>query len=192
MEKTFDSIQEKIHYLEEHACENETLGVTYSEKSSLFKVWSPLAKQVTLNLYETGNEKNNSLIEQIEMTQENNVWKVSVDRNSNGLFYTYKILHFDGKETETPDIYSKAVGLNGNRSAIVHLENTNPINWNNDKPVRQTSITDAIIWETHIEDFSSHENGGFSQEYRGKYLAFTEENTYLYGDATSEISTGTS
>ncbi|WP_413527153.1 type I pullulanase [Marinilactibacillus psychrotolerans] len=192
MEKTFDSIQEKIHYLEEHACENETLGVTYSQKSSLFKVWSPLAKQVTLNLYETGNEKDNSLIEQIEMTQENNVWKVSVDRNLNSLFYTYKILHFDGKETETSDIYSKAVGLNGNRSAIVHLENTNPINWNNDKPVRQTSITDAIIWETHIEDFSSHENGGFSQEYRGKYLAFTEENTYLYGYATSEIPTGIS
>lgn len=190
MVKTFESIQQKISYLEEQACEYADLGLTYTTETSTFKVWSPLAKNVTLNLYETGDESDHSLIEQIDMTQEQNIWKTSVDRDLNNLFYTYHLTHSDGTEKETPDIYSKAVGINGNRSAIVDLNRTNPDAWENDEPVRQSSITDAVIWETHVEDFSYDENAGFKTDYRGKYLAFTETETFLNGDPSSETPTG--
>ncbi|WP_080147209.1 type I pullulanase [Marinilactibacillus piezotolerans] len=181
LDKVFDSIQQKIDYLEQHIYEDYDLGLTYAKQKSLFKVWSPLAEKAVLNLYKTGDENEETLIEQIEMTRQEAVWQVEVERDLAGLFYTYTFTH-NGKETETPDIYSKAVGVNGNRSAVVDLRETNPVGWNYDAPVRQTAITEAIIWETHIEDFSSDDKAGFTDEYRGKYLAFTESETVLAED----------
>lgn len=191
LNKTFDSIQQKIVYLEEQAYDKADLGLTYSKEQSTFKVWSPLAVSVTLNLYQTGNLDEETLIEQIEMVEKDKVWTVTINRDLAGQFYTYQFQHSSGTQTETQDVYSKAVGLHGNRSAILDLSTTDPAGWSEDHFVKQLSITEAMIWEVHVEDFSSYEHAGFSEEYRGKYLAFTETDTYLNSDPSSESPTGT-
>lgn len=170
------SIEERIPYLEDHKYTGNDLGLTYSLDHSLFNVWSPLAKKVFLNIYKTASAKKPEC--KYEMSLKNNCWSISIDKNLAGYYYTYSFLHHE-KEVESADIYSKAVGLNGDRSAIIDFNETNPNNWSQDTYKGVSSITDAIIWETHIEDFSSHFEANFSEANRGKYLAFTEENVAL-------------
>jgi len=169
----------KIEYLEEHTYTNSDLGMSFHKGTYTFKVWSPLAKSVSLKLYKTGIISEDTLIKKVPMIHENHVWSLSLEEDLDGLFYTYEFEHEDYM-TEAPDLYSKAVGLNGDRTAIIHLEETNPEGWENDQHVMEEHITDAVIWEVHIEDFSSDGASGIRPEYQGKYLAFTEEDTTLY------------
>lgn len=60
---------------------------------------------------------------------------------------------FDDHEAESCDPYSKAVRINGIRSAILNLSNINPEKWNSDYYSGTVhSITDAVIYEAHIRD----------------------------------------
>lgn len=179
MHDNLETIGQRIQYLEEHTYDGNDLGLTYSKESSLFKVWSPLAENVQLNIYKTGVIEEDSLLENIPLESKNGVWQIVVNRDLNGYFYTYCFTHGD-KETESPDLYSKAVGVNGDRTAILDLANTNPETWEEDTHVMQPKITDAVIWETHVADFSSDPNSGISSAHQGKYLAFTETNSSLY------------
>lgn len=185
----FDILEERLKDLESKAYTKNDLGLTYKDGVYTFKVWSPHAKSVYLNVYKTGNIDEDSLIIQLPMTLENNVWTLSTDNAMNGLFYTYEFNHWT-YQTEAPDLYSRAVGIHGDRTAIIDLEETNPDGWEQDQHVFQKHITDAIIWEVHVEDFSSDPASGIRPEYQGKYLGFTEENTTLY-DA-GEFPTGLS
>ena len=174
-----DTLTKKLELLEAKTYHGDDLGLTFNEGTYTFKVWSPLAKEVILNVYETGLINEDTLIKQVSMIQTTNVWVLDLSEDLDGLFYTYSFNHHN-YETEAPDLYSKAVGLNGDRTAIIHLEETNPDNWENDEHVMQESITDAMIWEVHVEDFSSDAASGIRPEYQGKYLGFTEEDTTLY------------
>ncbi|MFO8069325.1 MAG: type I pullulanase, partial [Alkalibacterium sp.] len=142
-------IEERIPYLEGHAYTKTDLGLTYTKDTSLFKVWSPLAQQVYLNIYEKADST--APLYKREMLLVNNCWTLTFNEDLNGYFYTYSFIH-DENEVESADIYSKAVGLNGNRSAIIDLEETNPDNWANESFKGVSSITEAIIWEVHTED----------------------------------------
>ncbi|GAB2488384.1 type I pullulanase [Alkalibacterium psychrotolerans] len=173
-------LETRIPYLEDHTYTGTDLGVTYSPEFSTFKVWSPLAKKAWVNLYTTHDSEQPS--KRLQMTLKENAWTLTVHENLENLYYTYSFLH-DDTETETADIYSTAVGLNGNRSAIVDLSQTNPSGWANDSFDPIETITDAVIWEVHVEDFSSDPQASFSNEYRGKYLAFTEEGVTVNGEA---------
>lgn len=173
------TILEHIDELEAKAYQKSDLGMTYAAGTFTFKVWSPHADAVYLNIYKTGDIEDHSLIEKIDMTyNDEHVWEVSVTENLEDLYYTYSFDH-QGKMTEAPDLYSKAVGLNGDRTAIIHLKDTNPEHWEKDAHQMQEHITDAIIWEVHVEDFTADERSGISPKNRGKYLGFTEEGTTL-------------
>ncbi len=148
------SLTERIADLETKTYTKNDLGMTFENGVYTFKVWSPHAKMVHLNLYETGDINDDSLIIQMPMTLEDNVWTKSIEEEMDGLFYTYQFNHVDYK-TEAPDLYSRAVGLNGDRTAIIDLKETDPEGWDQDKHVMQKHITDAVIWEVHVEDFSS-------------------------------------
>lgn len=179
MVEQLEATMKKIETLETLTYTKPDLGMSFHDGTYTFKVWSPLAESVSLIIYETGSIEEKTEIKTIPMTLENNVWSLSLTEDLNGLFYTYGFQH-DGQMTEAPDLYSKAVGVNGDRTAIIHLKDTDPEGWEDDKHVMQKNITDAIIWEVHVEDFSSDAASGIRPEYQGKYLAFTEDDTTLY------------
>jgi len=174
-----ERLEKKLAKLESRTYTGNDLGMTFEQGIYTFKVWSPLAQAVSLNIYETGDITEDSLIKQIAMSQNGNAWSVDIEDDLDGLFYTYQFDH-EAYETEAPDLYSKAVGINGDRTAIIHLDETDPEDWENDEHVMQKSITEGMIWEVHVEDFSSDSASGIRPEYQGKYLGFTEEDTTLY------------
>ena len=97
-----------------------------------------------------------------------------------GKFYTY-VIETDGESVETADPYCVACGANSLRSMVVDLAKTNPAGWDKDvKP--NIPIEEAVIYETHVKDFSYDEKSGVSADKRGKYIAFTEDDTYYVDD----------
>lgn len=171
-------IEERIPFLENNTYDKDDLGLTYSKGSSTFKVWSPLARKAWVNVYDSANAINPT--DTFEMTMEDTVWSLTINKELNGFFYTYSFIH-DEEKVESADLYSKAVGLNGNRSAVIDLSETDPEAWEQDSFNQVSRITDAMIWEIHIEDFSSDQSASFSSVNRGKYLAFTEEDVTVDG-----------
>ena len=158
------------------------LGFTYTPESTTFKVWAPSAEQVLLKLYSTGSfyEEGAQVlgIKQMLFDAVTGVWSATIDGDLNKIYYTYVIKTEKGTH-ETQDVYSKAVGVNSQRSEVVDMASTNPEGWENDRHVLPDRQTDAIVWEIHVRDFSSSDTSGVSREHRGKFLAFTEKNTVI-------------
>lgn len=158
------------------------LGYTYTPENTTFKVWAPSAEQVLLKLYSTGSfyEEGAQVlgIKQMLFDAATGVWSATIDGDWNKTYYTYVIKTAKGTH-ETQDVYSKAVGVNSQRSEVVNLNETNPAGWENDRHVLLDKPNDAIIWEVHVRDFSSSDSSGVSKEHRGKFLAFTEKGTVI-------------
>ncbi len=152
-----------------YAC-NARLGAKYSRSKTDFAVWSPYAEEVTLRLYQGCTDA--APIRRIAMSMdEKGVWRCSAAGNLDGIYYTYALSH-GGIIRETPDIYGRSSGVNGERSMVFSPQSVSIDGWSSDKPVRCDSPADAIIYELHVRDFSMDEAADFT--HRGKFLAFCE------------------
>ncbi len=169
-----DGFKELYHY-------DGELGAIYSKEKTTFKVWAPTAEKVSLKLYKEGI--GGEPLEVISMTKgEKGVWSAVKDGDIAGTFYTYEVT-VAGETRETQDVYSKAVGVNGDRSMVVDLSATNPEGWETDKGPRVKNQTDAIIYEVHIRDISMDPNSGI--QLKGTYKGFVEPGTKsAEGEAT--------
>ena len=166
------------------------LGADYSSTSTTFRVWAPVATNITLKRYSTGSDDEDGAMSlgdyQMTKNDSTGVWSVTVDGDLVNTYYTYEIttpdvMNKNPATHETQDIYSYAVGVNGNRSMVVDFKNTNPDGWENDKHVLLKNPTDSFVWEIHIKDFSYDPSSGVTEKNRGKYLAFTETGTTVNG-----------
>lgn len=160
------------------------LGATYSKKATTFKVWSPKASSVKVNIFEHGSDDEGDAgsisSKALVLDKKTGVWSTTMNGDLKNKYYTYTVKH--GKTAkETADIYAKACGVNGKRSMIVDLSSTNPKGWEDDKHVLVSNQTSASVWEVSVADFSSSESSGVSEKYRGKFMAFTENGTTVNG-----------
>ena len=104
---------------------NQELGFSWSAKKTTFKVWAPKATAVKLRLYDAGNE--GEAVQQVDLEKgSGGAWKATIKQNLKNKYYTFQVEQ-DGKWlAEAPDIYAKAVGVNGHRGMIVDLKSTDP------------------------------------------------------------------
>ncbi len=166
-------------------------GAIYTKEKTTFRVWAPISTNVLVNFYRNGNELDTTLYSSAKaMTKKTKgVWELEVSGDLNGVYYTYTN-YVSGEVNETVDIYATAVGVNGNRAMVCDLDSTNPDGWTQDlakaTSLRTNNSDLGVIWEIHVRDFSISADSGLT--YKGKYLAFTEENTYAKGSDT--IKTG--
>ena len=182
--KTVTDYQAYAANLDKSAYSGNDLGASYSKKATTFKVWSPNAASVRVNIFEHGSDNEGDagsiMSRAMSLDKTTGVWSVTINGDLLNKYYTYSVTH--GKTTkETADVYAKACGVNGQRSMVVDLSTTNPDGWENDKHVLVQNQTDASVWEISVADFSSSESSGVSEANRGKYLAFTEEDTTVNG-----------
>lgn len=182
--KTVTDYQAYSANLDKSAYSGNDLGASYSKKATTFKVWSPNAASVRVNIFEHGSDNEGDagsiMSRAMSLDKTTGVWSVTINGDLLNKYYTYSVTH--GKTTkETADVYAKACGVNGQRSMVVDLSTTNPEGWENDKHVLVQNQTDASVWEISVADFSSSESSGVSEANRGKYLAFTEEGTTVNG-----------
>ena len=158
------------------------LGAVYSPKMTRFKVWAPEAESVKLNLYKEGEGDN--LMERCTMKKSRNgIFTFERQGDCNGIYYTYTVVNH-GDEQEAVDPYTKAAGVNGRRGMVINLEKTNPQGFELDEYRNPEHITDAIIYEGSVRDFTMDESSGVF--HNGKFLGLTEANTTNhFGEATA-------
>lgn len=151
-----------------------SLWTDYSPEASSFKLWSPVAEEVRLQLYEKGDGGKLLARHNLQETKKG-LWSLRIPEDLKGVYYTYQVKTGGKWLAESPGIYARAVGVNGRRAMLIDLPATNPENWEEDKgPVLQTP-NEAILYELHIRDITVHESAGSSHP--GKYLGLVEKGT---------------
>ncbi len=147
------------------------LGAAYSRTKTEFSVWSPCAESVQLRLYESCTSP--LPCSQLPMTMDSKgVWRCTAAGDLDGTYYTYEVT-INGITRETPDIYARAAGVNGERSMVFSPRSVHIDGWSAGRPIRCKSPADAVIYELHIRDFSMDGSADF--KHRGKFPAFCEK-----------------
>ena len=156
--------------------EGNDLGATWTKEKTSFRLWAPTATAVTVNLYESGTQGTDDLIESIEMTADvNGTWIAEKTGDLNGVYYTYSV-HVGGAVSEACDPYARTTGVNGHRAMIIDLDSTDPDGWENDTdPNADLNMTDVVLYELHVRDLSMDESSGITN--KGKYLGIIERGT---------------
>lgn len=160
----------------------DDLELTYSPAESKFRIWAPAADEVKLLLYDNGLDGSAYQMENMHRSSKG-TWVAKVIGDLKGKFYTFQVKNGDKWLDETPGMWAKAVGVNGNRAAIIDMNETNPTGWNYDKRPPLKDFNNIILYEVHIRDFSMDANSGIKN--KGKFLAFTEKDTKnSFGEST--------
>lgn len=144
--------------------------MSFSNNKTVFQLVAP--NNATLRIYNDGIS--GKAVKTVKMKKvDNDLWQAELKGNFKGKFYT-----FDSGNGECPGLFAKAVGVNGNRAAIVDMTETNPEGWETDKRPEIKSPCDLIIYELHHRDFSIGPSSGI--EHKGKFLALTEPKAIEY------------
>ena len=160
------SFEKNLYY------DGNDLGNTYSTSKTSFRVWAPTASEVKLVTYKKWNDK--SGIESSMKKSEKGTWTYDLNGDQKGTFYTYKV-NVGGVWSEAVDPYARSVAANGDKGAVINLDETTPDIWKPSEKPNFENLNDAIIYELHVRDFSIDKNSGI--ENKGKFLAFTEMGT---------------
>lgn len=146
----------------------------YAPSATTFTLWAPTADEVRLMIYSDG-WRGSFIASYAMMPAEEGTWKMVVAQDLLGKYYTFHVKVKGKWLGETPGINAQAVGVNGQRAAIVDWKQTHPEGWDNDRRPPLQSPADMIIYEMHHRDFSVDEASGIC--HKGKYLALTEQGT---------------
>lgn len=149
-----------------------SFGSMTSTTGTLFRVWVTGASKVEVLLFDNPDGEISSISE-MSLEQEN-VWEWSAPENLHQKYYLYRV-HRNGTYKETPDPYSKSSSVNGSKSMVVDFSCLNPTGWEN-QPLINTPLSESILYELHLRDFSVSETSGVNQ--KGGYLSLTERNTF--------------
>ena len=149
------------------------LGVFSEAGRRVFRVWAPTASCLTLNLYAApfgGTPR------RVDMSRHpDGCWEASEPEERGELWYTYSASGEDPRfdyRRELLDPYAHCVTRQGGRG-IVFADQT-PVAPRPDFP-----ISEAIIYEIHLRDFTIDPDSGIQR--RGRYLGLTERGTHLTG-----------
>ncbi|WP_040207590.1 type I pullulanase [Neobacillus jeddahensis] len=157
-----DAFDEKFYY------GGLDLGVTVDGSHTLFKLWAPTATGVKVKI----RPPNIEYAEIIKMRrEERGVWSVGVARDLEFFHYSFLVL-VNQEWREAVDPYAKALTTGGEKGVVVKLEKT--FRPRQDLPLLDNPV-DAIIYETHIRDFTIHKDSGCKE--KGLYLGAGELNT---------------
>lgn len=139
----------------------------YTPEQTTFRLFAPdNAKTVKLRIYKAGHKGRPERTVKMERTAAD-TWTATVTGNLMGRFYT-----FDTGRGECTGVFAKAVGVNGQRAAIIDMDKTDPAGWNDDRRPVVKSPADLVIYEMHHRDYSIDASSGIANG--GKFLALTD------------------
>ena len=139
--------------------------MTYSPEATIFRLFAPAtAKKVVVRIYKDG--MGGKALKTVKMAYGDGLWTATVKGDLMGRFYT-----FDMGRGECPGVFAKAVGVNGQRGAIIDATKTFPDDWCCDQRPVVKSPADLVVYELHHRDFSIARPDA---KYPGKFLALTE------------------
>ena len=165
-----------------YAYDGDDLGATYTAKKTTFKLWAPTATKVTLRLYKDSTKADATVTksETLDKSGDKGVWTFAIGEDLKDYAYDYELTFADGTVNTSADPYATAAVVNGERSVVLSDKEKG------DAGKRMKSFskpTDAIITEASVRDMTIDPSSGVSEDKRGKYLGFVEEDTTVNGKA---------
>ena len=131
--------------------------MTYTPEATTFRLFAPNDAKCYVKV---GKKK-------VKMTRTGDcLWTAVVKGDLKGKPYVFNTGHGD-----TPGVFAKAVGVNGQQGYVIDLRTTDPAGWESDKRPVCKSFADIVVYEMHHRDFSIARPDA---QYPGKFLALTE------------------
>ena len=162
------------------------LGPVYEGSDIRVSVWAPTAQQVQLRLYERQADGRLTFGADLPMNRDGDtgVWSLrgaasDWDRQYYRFLVTaYHPAEFKVLTLEARDPYSTGAYTSSLASQFVNLEDEElkPTGWDSHAVPPGGSPEGAVIYEGHVRDFSARDEST-PAEHRGKYLAFTAEDS---------------
>tara|TARA_R110000868_G_scaffold37111_10_gene131556 strand:- start:43433 stop:45721 length:2289 start_codon:yes stop_codon:yes gene_type:complete len=157
------------------------LGIIFDENQIEFKLWAPLASEVSLNLFKEGLDEKSYRSIELERGDKG-VWKVAILENLTGEFYSYSVTNF-GETKEVLDPYAKSIAITTKetffkpRGAIVNPKIIGPkLDFAEIDGYQKRE--DAIIWEINVRDFTVDPDISTEAKF-GTFKAFSERLVYI-------------
>ncbi|SDL07183.1 type I pullulanase [Halarsenatibacter silvermanii] len=150
----------------------EKLGAFCSPKTTIFHFWVKDAQAVSISLTSREEGPAERTLDLYPLAD--NYWYLQLDEDLHGTYYWLEI-NREGRIYKAVDPWAKAVSTNSQRAIVVDTSRTDPEGWQEDSRPDCDRAVDAVIYEVHVRDFSSHPQSGM--ENRRQYLAFTEGGT---------------
>ena len=149
------------------------LGLTWRNAQATLRVWAPIAEALHLRLYAAGT--GGAATATYAMTKaEGGTWTYALPAGTVG-FYTVQATIAGKVLAEVADPYAHAVGINGQRGAVLNPALAQPPGWPDDLRPALKQPTDIVIGEVHMRDLSMHPQSGIRQ--KGKYLGAAQVGT---------------
>jgi pullulanase len=186
---TFDGIYDSTEFETAFGYTGDDLGAVVKDTITTFRLWAPVSQSVKLNLYTTGTPAefggNDTPEKTVDMIKDiNGTWYHEEDGNLHGKYYTFTVNN-GGTEAEVIDPYAKSAGVNGLRGMVVDFAQVNPQGFVYDNRTNNmTNPTDAIIYELHVRDLTTHSSWNGTEANRGKFLGLVETGTRYEGFKT--------
>ena len=163
-----------------HSLEKEC---EYGPKATKFCFWSDRANQMEVCIYESADALEGTKYPLRKLNDD--FWVTKVKGDLKGKFYTVRSEQNGEWSEEVPGIFAKAVNVNGTRAAIIDMAETDPEGWSEDVRPEMKDMTDVVVYETHIRDYTMSPNSGI--ENKGKFIAFCEDGTITSDGLASGI-----
>ena len=158
------------------------LGAIFRDGAPTLRVWAPTARSVTLHLFADSNPATEA--ERLPMTldPEHGLWSIEGTPDWMERYYLYEVevyVHATGRVERNlvTDPYSVSLALNSTRSQIIDLAASTwmPEGWGTVSAPPLEAPEDVVLYELHVRDFSAYDQS-VRPEYRGTFMAFTEQN----------------
>ena len=146
--------------------EQSDLGSSYRRDRTKFKLWTPVAKYIKLELTD---KQGNVEIHDMEYDNQG-VWYLRLRGDYEGFKYRY-ISYVNGKEHTLTDPYAISSSANAEYSYVVDPNKFYKMQ--HQRPKFSGVPNDAVVYEAHIRDFTIGET--INSSYPGKYKGFSEE-----------------
>lgn len=160
---------------------NKKLGAfVVNDNTTVFRLWSPSATSVTLNLYPNQASKDRT---PYNMTRDDNgVFSVALQGNLHGYYYTFDVNNYGVVDKDVPDPYANSSNANGLKSMVVDFNKINTSEFTAQKswaPKVDGNYAGVTIMEMHTRDFTSNASWNGDSKNKGKFAGLTEEGTAL-------------
>ena len=140
------------------------LGFTYTKEFTKFKIWSPIAKYIKLELVSKNGDTR--YFDMVYKTQ--GVWRIVIDEDLEGYKYRYHV-YLNGKEKVCLDPYAISSNTNSEYNYVIDKTKLYSMKYKSNRPKNKLS---SIIYETSFKDFTAYFKGSPN---RSTYKMFVDE-----------------
>ncbi len=197
----------KFHTYYENANLNKQLGMTYTPEATTFRVWSPIAANIKVLIYDKDTtseycgsddpdtKKAYDKYDGYQMQYTSGgIWELTIQGLPEGKYYNYQVDNSLGTNV-VMDPYATSAGANGLRGLVYDKNGSKvtpdgwselPLKWDGqtDKGLDITTPQQLSIYEVHIQDFTGDASWGGPENERGTYKGFFRSGTKIQGYTT--------